>query len=99
VQHHHIHNHIFIVFRFSGKELVRNLVASYLATVDAATRNRLVSGFGLLDPSGKPVASEDDQNVRLELFNCLHCVYLSSLFYCSFAAYGRRCALQRLICS
>lgn len=52
---------------------MRNLVASYLATVDAATRNRLVSGFGLLDPSGKPVASEDDQNVRFELFNCLHC--------------------------
>lgn len=57
-----------IAFCCSGKELVRSLVANYLASVDAATRNRLVSGFGLFDPSGKLVASEDDQNVSV----CMH---------------------------
>lgn len=56
-----------------GKELVRPLVAAYLNTVDAATRSRLVSTFGLFDPMGKPVLHEDDLNVRVKLVGL--CIY------------------------
>lgn len=48
-----------------GKDLVRHLVAAYLAGVDdAAIRSKLVGGFGLFDPAGKVVVTEDDLNVR-----------------------------------